>query len=118
VVCCAALQGVGDGKSNDFSGFQYSPHVANVIKPANLRPANDTWHPQIDDVVYWGMDWVRTTVAFLEPFLCVLKTIFFQDRLGTDIGQVVEKRASVAGLPERQPDARAPAAGASETVLR
>ena len=75
VVCCAALQGVGDGKSNDFSGFQYSPHVANVIKPANLRPANDTWHPQIDDVVYWGMDWVRTTVAFLEPFLCVLMTI-------------------------------------------
>jgi hypothetical protein len=73
--CCAAAQGVGDGKSNDFSGFQYSPHVANVIKPANLRPANDTWHPQIDDVVYWGMDWVRTTVAFLEPFLCVLKTI-------------------------------------------
>lgn len=20
--------------------------------------ANSTWHPQIDDVVYWGMDWI------------------------------------------------------------
>jgi isopenicillin-N N-acyltransferase like protein len=52
------LQGVGDGKSNEFSGFQYSPHVATIIKPDNLLPANDSWHPRIADVVYWGMDWV------------------------------------------------------------
>lgn len=54
---CDLLLGVGDGKSNEFSGFQYSPHVANVIKPTNLLPANDTWHPKIEDIVYWGMDW-------------------------------------------------------------
>jgi isopenicillin-N N-acyltransferase-like protein len=55
---CDLLLGVGDGKSNEFSGFQYSPHVARVIKPENLLPANDTWHPKIADVVYWGMDWI------------------------------------------------------------
>jgi len=55
---CDLILGVGDGHANDFSGFQYSPHVANVIKPTNLLPANDTWHAPIRDVVYWGMDWV------------------------------------------------------------
>ena len=55
---CDLILGVGDGKANDFSGFQYSPHVATVIKPTNLLPANATWHPPIDDVVYWGMDWI------------------------------------------------------------
>ena len=48
---------MGDGVANDFSGFQYSPLVANVIKPSNLLPANASWHPPIDDIVYWGMDW-------------------------------------------------------------
>ena len=55
---CDLLLGVGDGKSNEFSGFQYSPHVARVVKPDSLLPANDSWHPQIADVVYWGMDWI------------------------------------------------------------
>ena len=55
---CDLILGVGDGKANDFSGFQYSPHVATVIKPTNLLPVNATWHPPIDDVVYWGMDWI------------------------------------------------------------
>lgn len=55
---CDLILGVGDGKANDFSGFQYSPHVATVIKPDNLLPVNDTWHPPVDDVVYWGMDWI------------------------------------------------------------
>ena len=55
---CDLILGVGDGKSNDFSGFQYSPHTAAVIKPENLRPVNASWHPQIPDVVYWGMDWI------------------------------------------------------------
>lgn len=21
-------------------------------------PVNDTWHPKVKDVVYWGMDWI------------------------------------------------------------
>jgi hypothetical protein len=28
----------GGEQSNSFSGFQYSPHVANVIGPHNLAP--------------------------------------------------------------------------------
>ena len=26
--------------------------------PRRLIPVNDTWHKPIDDVVYWGMDWI------------------------------------------------------------
>mgnify|MGYP006902778892 CR=1 FL=1 len=37
---------------------QYSYSVADVIGPDNLRPKNDTWHFPLDDVVYWGMDWL------------------------------------------------------------
>lgn len=55
---CDLILGVGDGKANDFSGFQYSPHVARVVKPTNLIPVNSSWHPPIEDVVYWGMDWI------------------------------------------------------------
>lgn len=58
---CDLILGVGDGKSNDFSGFQYSPEVANVVKPGHSMPANDTWHPVIPDVLYWGMDWLCPT---------------------------------------------------------
>ena len=55
---CDLLLGVGDGKSHDFSGFQYSPKAAVVVKPTSLKPVNASWHPPIDDVVYWGMDWI------------------------------------------------------------
>ena len=57
---CDLLLGVGDGKSNDFAGYQYSPKVANVFKPENpaVWTYNATWHPPINDVVYWGMDWL------------------------------------------------------------
>lgn len=59
-----------------FRGFQYSHSVANVIDDENLgiiyyyyyyypltnghltAPVNSTWHPQIENVVYWGMDWL------------------------------------------------------------
>ncbi len=27
------------------------------MAPNNLLPANNSWHPQISQVVYWGMDW-------------------------------------------------------------
>jgi hypothetical protein len=40
------------------SGLQYSYSVANVIADYNLIPVNDTWHPKIPNVVYFGMDWL------------------------------------------------------------
>ena len=59
---CDLLLGVGDGKANGgqgaFRGFQYSPSVANVMDDTNLMPLNDSWHPRIPEVVYWGMDWI------------------------------------------------------------
>jgi len=55
---CDLILGVGDGKLGTFRGFQYSHSVANVIDDVNLAPVNDTWHPQIENVVYWGMDWL------------------------------------------------------------
>ena len=54
---CDLILGVGDGRANAFSGFQYSPSVANVFDDTNLMPLED-WHPRIPHVVYWGMDWV------------------------------------------------------------
>jgi len=55
---CDLILGVGDGKLGYFRGFQYSHEVANVIDDMNLAPVNSTWHPQIENVVYWGMDWL------------------------------------------------------------
>lgn len=56
---CDLLLGVGDGKlqTDSFRGFQYSHSVLNVFDDKNLEPSNDTWHPKIGNVVYWGMDW-------------------------------------------------------------
>jgi len=54
---CDLILGCGDGKSNSFKGFQYSPHVANVMNDQNLLPIAD-WHPRIPNIVYWGMDWL------------------------------------------------------------
>lgn len=54
---CDLILGVGDGNSNSFRGFRYSPESALVMDDANLLPLTD-WHPRIPDVVYWGMDWI------------------------------------------------------------
>lgn len=54
---CDLLLGVGDGNENSFRGYQYAPSVANVFDDKNLEPLNETWHPRIDNIVYWGMDW-------------------------------------------------------------
>jgi len=54
---CDLILGCGDGKSNSFKGYQYSPHVANVMNDQNLLPVAD-WHPRIANIVYWGMDWI------------------------------------------------------------
>eukprot|EP01104_Vermistella_antarctica_P001315 TRINITY_DN1136_c1_g1_i1.p1 TRINITY_DN1136_c1_g1~~TRINITY_DN1136_c1_g1_i1.p1 ORF type:complete len:445 (+),score=107.23 TRINITY_DN1136_c1_g1_i1:158-1492(+) len=55
---CDLILGVGDAKLGEFRGFEYSASVANVIDDVNLIPVNDTWHPKIPEVVYFGMDWL------------------------------------------------------------
>jgi len=55
---CDLILGVGDGKLNEMRGYQTSATVLNVFDDENLRPYNQTWHPRIPDVVYWGMDWI------------------------------------------------------------
>jgi len=55
---CDLMLGVGDGKSNEFRGMQYSYSVLNVFDDTNLQPLNNTWHPRIPKTVYWGMDWI------------------------------------------------------------
>eukprot|EP01116_Phalansterium_solitarium_P017499 TRINITY_DN4323_c0_g1_i1.p1 TRINITY_DN4323_c0_g1~~TRINITY_DN4323_c0_g1_i1.p1 ORF type:complete len:435 (-),score=118.03 TRINITY_DN4323_c0_g1_i1:71-1375(-) len=54
---CYLLFGVGDGKNNEFRGFQSSHAVLNEYDDMNLQPNNETWHARIKDVVYWAMDW-------------------------------------------------------------
>jgi len=54
---CDLILAVGDGKSSKFHGYQYSWSVLNVFTDTNLMP-NTTWHPKIDSIVYWGMDWI------------------------------------------------------------
>jgi len=53
---CNLILGVGDGKLNEFRAFQYGPYVFNVFDDLNQQPVAD-WHPRIDDLVYYGMDW-------------------------------------------------------------
>jgi hypothetical protein len=55
---CNLILGVGDAKTGQFNSIQYSADVANFITPDNFLPKNDTWHAPIDDVVYFGMDWL------------------------------------------------------------
>ena len=49
--------GVGDGKLSTFRGFEYSYSTLKVFDDQNMMPL-ETWHPRIDNVVYWGMDWL------------------------------------------------------------
>jgi len=53
---CYNLIGVGDGKSNEFRGFQYSSSVLNIYDDKNLQP-DQVWHPRKKDIVYWAMNW-------------------------------------------------------------
>eukprot|EP01125_Pyxidicula_operculata_P006359 TRINITY_DN2208_c0_g1_i1.p1 TRINITY_DN2208_c0_g1~~TRINITY_DN2208_c0_g1_i1.p1 ORF type:complete len:363 (-),score=85.76 TRINITY_DN2208_c0_g1_i1:40-1128(-) len=55
---CDLILGVGDGKLNQFRGFAYSSSVLHVYDDKNMMPYNETWHPRIPDLVYWGMDWL------------------------------------------------------------
>jgi len=55
---CDLILGVGDGKLGEFRGFEYSYSQFKVFDDQNLEPFNQTWHPRIKDIVYWGMDWI------------------------------------------------------------
>ena len=55
---CDLILGVGDGKLNQFRGFQYSSSTLRVFDDRNLQPFNQTWHPRIENIVYWAMDWI------------------------------------------------------------
>jgi len=53
---CDLILGVGDGKSSSFRGVAYSSSKVTIMDDQNMLP-NATWHPKINEVVYWGMDW-------------------------------------------------------------
>mmetsp|Transcript_4390 Transcript_4390/g.14261 ORF Transcript_4390/g.14261 Transcript_4390/m.14261 type:complete len:506 (+) Transcript_4390:1-1518(+) len=56
---CDLILGVGDGKTKKtFRAIQYSHSVANVQNDTHMMPHNDTWHPRIKNIVYYGMDWL------------------------------------------------------------
>lgn len=54
---CNLILGVGDGKISQFRGIQYSASVANFYNDTDMEPTA-SWHPKIQDVVYYGMDWL------------------------------------------------------------
>eukprot|EP01006_Ploeotia_vitrea_P021341 TRINITY_DN53706_c0_g1_i2.p1 TRINITY_DN53706_c0_g1~~TRINITY_DN53706_c0_g1_i2.p1 ORF type:complete len:391 (-),score=214.95 TRINITY_DN53706_c0_g1_i2:109-1281(-) len=54
---CDLILGVGDAKpGGGFRGVQYSHSVANFFTDTNMKP-EASWHPRIENVVYYGMDW-------------------------------------------------------------
>jgi len=55
---CNLILGLGDGKEKIVNGLEYSGYVLVPYNDTTLLPANDTWHPQIPNVVYNGMDWL------------------------------------------------------------
>ena len=54
---CNLIIGIGDGEEGVVNGIEYSGYVATPYNDTTLIPVNDTWHWQIDGVVYNGMDW-------------------------------------------------------------
>jgi len=54
---CHLILGVGDGNDKSFNSVQYSKDIASAMDDTNLRPVAD-WHPRIENVVYYGMDWI------------------------------------------------------------
>jgi len=54
---CDLILGVGGGADQRFNSVQYSHSVCGIMDDTNLRPVAD-WHPQLENVVYHGMDWL------------------------------------------------------------
>jgi isopenicillin-N N-acyltransferase-like protein len=61
---CNLIIGVGDGKAGVVNGIEYSGYVAVPYNDSTLLPVNDTWHGQIEGVVYNGMDWLCPVFYF------------------------------------------------------
>jgi hypothetical protein len=54
---CHLILGVGDGKEKRMNAIQYSWKNARIVDDHNLIPVAP-WHPKIENVVYYGMDWM------------------------------------------------------------
>ncbi|KAL4234138.1 hypothetical protein ACF0H5_005791 [Mactra antiquata] len=61
---CNLILGVGDAKCDEFRAIQYSHSVANFYTDKNMQPATH-WHPRINNVVYYGMDWLCPTYDYV-----------------------------------------------------
>jgi isopenicillin-N N-acyltransferase-like protein len=58
---CNLIIGLGDGKLGSevsANGVEFSGKVCNFYDDETLLPVNNTWHKQVEDVVYNGMDWL------------------------------------------------------------
>jgi len=54
---CNLILGVGDGKLPAFRSVQYSGSNIRFFDDQNMQPVYD-WHPRMENVVYYGMDWL------------------------------------------------------------
>jgi hypothetical protein len=54
---CNLILGVGDGKLPAFRSVQYSGSIVRFFDDKNMQPVYD-WHPRMENVVYYGMDWL------------------------------------------------------------
>jgi isopenicillin-N N-acyltransferase-like protein len=55
---CDLILGAGSGEQSKFRAYEYSYSVLNVEDDTNMQPYNETWHPRIENIVYYGMDWL------------------------------------------------------------
>jgi len=55
---CDLILGIGDGVNAQFRGIEYSYSTANFYTDTDMEPYNETWHPRMDSIVYYGMDWL------------------------------------------------------------
>lgn len=55
---CDLLLGVAGGKQGYGYAFEYSYSTLDVFDPTNMRPDNSTWHFKLQDIVYFGMDFL------------------------------------------------------------
>jgi isopenicillin-N N-acyltransferase-like protein len=86
---CDLILGVGDGKAEMFNGIQYSASVANFYNDTDMSKLDcavllgrvqcegivyavpETWyHQRIENVVYYGMDWLCPGVCLRAVFCC------------------------------------------------
>ena len=74
---CNLIIGVGDGKAGVVNGIEYSGYVAVPYNDSTLLPVNDTWHSQIEGVVYNGMDWLCAVLFIYLKIYCSCGRIHF-----------------------------------------